>query len=312
MNIIINIDENLIENQQPKIYDLGSVVTTIQDLLDNSTITITNYRTIILQFIDLDLSVKYCFLNLDDYTKGDQYGLGQNILESDLIYFSSGGATGDFIPLSGTEMGFLITGDLEFSTDLSGGKRLFSDNEDYNSSVLINTNFCVIEANDNILSNYSGLLINSDGSIFVNTQIGGLPAKGISGGVDYSSNITDLDYVQKIYVDAQKPYKVYTALLSQTGTNAPTVATPLENTTGGTITFAYNVPGDYVGTCIGFTIPEGKFVPVPYISNPDDLVISLERLTDTTFRITTTQISNRAAVNNLVYGVQPLSFKVYN
>lgn len=39
-------------------------------------------------------------------------------------------------------------------------------------------------------------------------------------------------------------YKVYTALLTQTGTNAP-VATVLENTLGGTVTFSRNQAGQY-------------------------------------------------------------------
>lgn len=97
MNIIVNIDKNTLANKQPKIYDLGEVTTSIQDLLDNSTITITNDRLVILRFTDLDLSVKQGFLNLNNYTEGDKYGLGQNILESDLIYFSSGGS-GDSRP----------------------------------------------------------------------------------------------------------------------------------------------------------------------------------------------------------------------
>ena len=41
------------------------------------------------------------------------------------------------------------------------------------------------------------------------------------------------------------PYKVYTALLTQTGTNAP-VATVLQNTLEGTISFHYRGEGDYV------------------------------------------------------------------
>ena len=41
-----------------------------------------------------------------------------------------------------------------------------------------------------------------------------------------------------------RPYKVYTALLTQTGTNAP-VATVLENTLGVTITLHYAAPGQY-------------------------------------------------------------------
>ena len=97
MNIIVNIDKNTLANKQPKIYDLGEVTTSIQDLLDNSTITITNDRLVILRFTDLDLSVKQGFLNLNNYTEGDKYGLGQNILESDLIYFTSGGS-GDSRP----------------------------------------------------------------------------------------------------------------------------------------------------------------------------------------------------------------------
>ena len=41
-----------------------------------------------------------------------------------------------------------------------------------------------------------------------------------------------------------RPYKVYTALLSQSGTNAP-VATVLENTTGLNITYGYSLVGKY-------------------------------------------------------------------
>lgn len=41
-----------------------------------------------------------------------------------------------------------------------------------------------------------------------------------------------------------RPYKVYTALLNQTSTNAP-VATVLENTTGLNITYTYNTTGRF-------------------------------------------------------------------
>ena len=49
---------------------------------------------------------------------------------------------------------------------------------------------------------------------------------------------------------AARPYKVYTALLTQTGTNAPT-ATVLENTLGGTIVWTRNSTGNYYGTLNG-------------------------------------------------------------
>lgn len=48
-------------------------------------------------------------------------------------------------------------------------------------------------------------------------------------------------------LDYAKPYKVYTALLNQTGTSAPT-ATVLENTLGGAISWAYAGTGLYTGT----------------------------------------------------------------
>ena len=47
-----------------------------------------------------------------------------------------------------------------------------------------------------------------------------------------------------------RPYKVYTALLTQSGTNAP-VATVLENTLGGTVVWSRLGEGEYFGTLIG-------------------------------------------------------------
>lgn len=47
-----------------------------------------------------------------------------------------------------------------------------------------------------------------------------------------------------------RPYKVYTALLSQAGTSAPT-ATVLENTLGGTVVWTRSNTGQYVGTLTG-------------------------------------------------------------
>ena len=56
---------------------------------------------------------------------------------------------------------------------------------------------------------------------------------------------------------AARPYKVYTALLSQTGTNAPT-ATVLENTLGTTITWTRAAVGVYVATLGIGTFTAGK------------------------------------------------------
>jgi len=52
-------------------------------------------------------------------------------------------------------------------------------------------------------------------------------------------------------------YKVYTALITQTGTDAP-VATVLQNTTGGTIAWSYSNVGIYVATISDATYTANK------------------------------------------------------
>lgn len=82
MNIVIKEDKNT-KNKQPKVYDLGNVTTTIQDLLDNSRIIINGEQTIVLK-----IDSNFYLLDLKDYKNNDVYGLGSNVLESDLISLS--------------------------------------------------------------------------------------------------------------------------------------------------------------------------------------------------------------------------------
>jgi hypothetical protein len=56
---------------------------------------------------------------------------------------------------------------------------------------------------------------------------------------------------------AARPYKVYTALVTQSGTSAPT-DTVLENTTGGTITWARTAQGTYTISISGTTFTANK------------------------------------------------------
>lgn len=83
MNIVIKEDKNT-KNKQPKVYNLGNVTTTIQDLLDNSKIIINGEQTIVLK-----IDNNFYLLDLKDYKNNDVYGLGSNVLESDLISLSS-------------------------------------------------------------------------------------------------------------------------------------------------------------------------------------------------------------------------------
>lgn len=79
-----------------------------------------------------------------------------------------------------------------------------------------------------------------------------------------------------------RPYKVYTALVDQTGTNAPTVVV-LENTLGGTIVWTRVAAGIYSGTLTGafpldktFTIIGGNYLsPLHFlrsVRNTDDII----------------------------------------
>lgn len=66
-------------------------------------------------------------------------------------------------------------------------------------------------------------------------------------------NTTDNDYEwydgTRWVKEAHPKYKVYTAILTQTSTNAP-VATVLENTLGGTVVWSYNSVGFYTATLV--------------------------------------------------------------
>lgn len=81
-----------------------------------------------------------------------------------------------------------------------------------------------------------------------NLPSGGGGVQTISG--DFVDNTDPLNPI----LNDPRPYKVYTALLSQSGTDAP-VATVLENTLGATITWSYVAVGQYIGTSMGtFTV----------------------------------------------------------
>ena len=93
---------------------------------------------------------------------------------------------------------------------------------------------------------------------------------------------------------ATPQYKVYTALLSQSGTDAPT-ATVLENTLGVDVSFTYFLAGNYFINAIGaFTggktcVIMGRsiyatsvYTVIPYLPNTDQVQISVTKVTDNT------------------------------
>ena len=75
-------------------------------------------------------------------------------------------------------------------------------------------------------------------------------------------------------------YTVYTALITQTGTDAP-VATVLQNTTGGTIVWTRNSTGRYVATISGTTYTTDKTTVLVTSGGNNDNILR-PRITATT------------------------------
>jgi hypothetical protein len=127
---------------------------------------------------------------------------------------------------------------------------------------------------------------------------------------DISASYDDRTLVDKQYVDSiVKPYKVYTALLSQSGITAP-VATVLENTLGfNPPLWLYNFPGDY-----------SLYVPTLNIPNKIGLFIGQTGGNDSTFHFyqqgddlwldTRNRLTNRA--DDLITFPVTIEIRVYN
>ena len=107
-----------------------------------------------------------------------------------------------------------------------------------------------------------------------------------------------------------RPYKVYTALLSQSGTNAP-VATVLENTLGGDIVWSREDSGIYIGTLnegfvLGKTFLSGKY-RINSVDDPSSYSIS-DSGVDTVY---VTSESSEVLQDDLLYNA-PIEIRVYN
>lgn len=118
---------------------------------------------------------------------------------------------------------------------------------------------------------------------------------------------TSSEAVNKGQLDAQKPYKVYTALLTQTGTNAPT-ATVLENTLGGTVVWTRTSTGTYAGTLSGAFLVNKSIAFVTGIGF--NKFIGCQRLNDNVMQITSVDTANSPADTTLISTT--IEIRVYN
>ena len=110
---------------------------------------------------------------------------------------------GDFIPLSGTEIGKPVTGDIlnVSSYKISDGANVLVDIKNDGGD----GNVVVISADGLSQSNITSGGVTAIEGLFNKLQVTGTPTPSTSVGIsslnDYSSVIDDLDYTQKIYVD---------------------------------------------------------------------------------------------------------------
>lgn len=138
---------------------------------------------------------------------------------------------------------------LYLNSSWNGGKFYFSNgNSGSGAFAQINTttgNWIIGDPNTTLYSDTATYKLDVRGTV---STTGFRMPTGASAGYfltsDSSGNAT---WNQSNYV---APYKVYTALLSQSGTNAP-VATVLENTLGGTVVWSYSGTGSYQATLTG-------------------------------------------------------------
>jgi len=133
-----------------------------------------------------------------------------------------------------------------------------------------------------------------------------LPPSGISQNrnIEFPNNTGIVALTTDIPTPA---YKVYTALLTQSGTNAP-VATILENTLSGTVTFEYTGPGLYNAVLVGeFTV--GKTTAMLWGGTSSQLFKAAPFSYDRVLLVT---YNTSGIVANDQMGITTLEIKVYN
>lgn len=236
--------------------------------------------------------------------------------------------TNTAIPLTGTTVGNSVTGDITTSEGVSfkylnpitnsyaglynyeGSASISSDlydkpntGYDYMTSLI-----CARHSIDGDIS-ISAIEIQTqqelDGIITIGAGIFSLD--------DFSDILPEnkLIYTQRSYVDTKvadsRPYKVYTALLSQSGTNAP-VATILENTLGGTVVLSYSGVGSYVATLTGVFILNKTWCSITSTASAD-VTVTAGRSSDNTVNINSFL---SGTLTNSIMSPTCLEIRVYN
>jgi hypothetical protein len=107
-----------------------------------------------------------------------------------------------------------------------------------------------------------------------------------------------------------KPYKVYTALLTQTGINAP-VATVLENTLGN-VSFSYNSTGYYAIESDGLFIQDKTYFSGASSNyGSDSITLNFNYQDDSSIDLITFDVGAQISLDDALY-LSPIEIRVYN
>ena len=115
---------------------------------------------------------------------------------------SGGGASGDFIPLSGTVVGSPVTGEIEV---VEAGRTIFLNNGEAENSLVIAEGGTSIIAED-LINTYTAMISVEPSLNKVEVNCDNPASRGLTAVQDFTPNITDLDYTQKKYVDQANSY----------------------------------------------------------------------------------------------------------
>lgn len=119
----------------------------------------------------------------------------------------------------------------------------------------------------------------------------------------------DTSLATTAYVQGQKTYKVYTAVISQDGTSDPEVLYVLENTLGGDVTFSRESLGNYKANLpISAAYARGCFLVLGY-SNSSHRISSVAN-TGNLFYFSSQNSSNNSADGVISYDT--IQIRVYN
>lgn len=175
-----------------------------------------------------------------------------------------------------------------------------------------------VSGNTLISGTLSATTLYGDGTNLTGISGGGSFTGGtVTGSTTFTSSVSaDTISATTLYVSGNsvaRPYKVYTALLTQAGTNAPT-AIVLENTLGGDIVWSYGQVGLYIGTLNGAFPDYNKVFFQGYAFSEDGTgfnVTSVGGINSNRIAVFTTYPITESSSNDILNNT-PIEIRVYN